>query len=71
MIKQQLYEDQLNKLRNLSYRYAQNNPEEVPNFYDKEISQLVAEASFSGIYLDEEGNFEMDQKSIAVAKKYK
>lgn len=68
MIKQQLYEDQLNKLRNLSFRYAQNNPEEIPNFYDKEISQLVAEASFFGIHLDQEGFFEPDEKTINIMR---
>ena len=65
---QHTYEEELNKLRNLSYRYAQNNPDEVPNFYDKEISQLFAEASFCGFYLDQEGFFEPDEKSINIMR---
>ena len=65
---QHTYEEELNKLRNLSYRYAQNNPDEIPNFYDKEISQLVAEASFFGFYLDQEGFFEPDEKTINIMR---
>lgn len=65
---QHTYEEELNKLRNLSYRYAQNNPDEIPNFYDKEISQLVVEASFSGIYLDQEGFFEPDEKTLKIMR---
>ena len=61
----------LQVLRNYSYRHAQKHPDEVPNFYDIEIEALFAVARSKGIQLDEEGYFEMDQKSIAVAKKHK
>ena len=67
--KQKEYQDELNKLKNLSFRYAQKYPDEVPNFYDIEIEALFAVARSKGIQLDEEGFFDMDHKSIAVAKK--
>lgn len=60
---------QLNHLRNLSYRHAQKHSELIFNFYDDEIEELFGIARRNGIELDEEGFFEMDQKSIAVAKK--
>ena len=61
----------LRALRNYSYRHAQKHPDEVPNFYDIEIEALFAVARSKGIELDEEGFFDMDNKSLAVAKKYK
>jgi hypothetical protein len=63
-----LYE-KLEKLKNLSFRYGQKNPDDIPNYYDREIEALFAIARAKGVKLDEEGHFEMDQKSIAVAKK--
>jgi hypothetical protein len=60
---------QLQQLRNLSYRHAQKHPDDIPNFYDREIEALFAIARAKGVKLDEEGYFDMDQKSIAVAKK--
>ena len=62
---------ELNHLRNLSYREAQRHPELIFNFYDDEIEELFGIARRNAIELDEEGHFDMDQKSIAVAKKRK
>lgn len=60
-----LYE-KLENLKNLSFRYGQKNPDEVPNFYDKEISALFAEARRNGIELSEEGYTVLDDKSKAL-----
>jgi hypothetical protein len=46
---------QLQQLRNLSYRHAQKHPDDIPNFYDREIEALFAIARAKGMKLDEEG----------------
>ena len=59
------YQKELTKLQNLSFRYAQHHPDEVPNFYDKEINNLHAIARSNGVELSEEGLFIYDDKSHA------
>lgn len=59
-------QEKLQQLKNLSFRHAQKNPDEVPNFYDKQISALFAEARKKNIDLSEEGHTVLDDKSQAL-----
>ena len=66
--KQKEYQDELNKLKNLSFRYAQKYPDEVPNFYDKEIAMLYYQAMHNGVLLCEDGEMIEDHITILVKK---
>ena len=66
--KQKEYQDELNKLKNLSFRYAQKYPDEVPNFYDEEIARLFSAARLKGITLSEDGEMIDDHITILVKK---
>ena len=65
---QQEFENELNKLKNLSFRYAQKYPDEVPNFYDEEIARLFSVAKLKGITLSEDGEM-IDDYRIVILKK--
>lgn len=66
--KQKEYQEELNKLKNLSFRYAQKYPDEVPNFYDKEIARLFSAARLKGITLSEDGEMIEDYRTIIIKK---
>lgn len=65
---QQDFENELNKLKNLSFRYAQSNPCEVINFYDEEIARLFLAARLKGIYLSEDGEMIDDYRTVIIKK---
>ena len=65
---QQEFENELNKLKNLSFRYAQKYPDEVPNFYDEEIARLFSVAKLKGITLSEDGEMIEDCITLLVKK---
>jgi len=65
---QEDFENELNKLKNLSFRYAQKYPDEVPNFYDEEIARLFSVAKLKGITLSEDGEM-IDDYRIVILKK--
>jgi len=65
---QQEFENELNKLKNLSFRYAQKYPDEVPNFYDEEIARLFSVAKLKGITLSEDGEMIEDHITLLVKK---
>jgi len=66
--KQKEFENELNKLKNLSFRYAQKYPDEVPNFYDKEIAMLYYQAKLNGVSLPEDGEMIDDHITLLVKK---
>jgi hypothetical protein len=65
---QQDFEDELNKLKNLSFRYGQWNRSEVINFYDEEIARLFSAARLKGIILPEDGEMQDDYRTIIIKK---
>ena len=69
--KQKEYQEELNKLKNLSFRYAQKYPDEVPNFYDKEIAMLHYQARHNGVLLSEDGEMIDDYRTIILKKAQK
>ena len=72
------FSEQLNRLRNLSFRTSQRNINHTNdfsddfdiNFYDKEIEKLFIEAKSHGISLDEfeDGSFVLDHESRKMSK---
>jgi len=65
---QEDFENELNKLKNLSFRYAQKYPDEVPNFYDEEIARLFSVEKLKGITLSEDGEMIGDYRIVILKK---
>lgn len=65
----QLYLSNRNRLLNLSYRYAQEHPNETPNQYDRALADLYVEARKNGVILPEHGEFVPDAKTMKLMEK--